>query len=105
MRVGCELSHEGQPIGRDPRLINNEDFREIGHVATPILSVIRAKCLDCCCYQPSEIRKCTATGCALWPYRMGTNPFRAAREMSDEQRSATAERLKQARLNKVSAAA
>ena len=103
MRDGFELSDEGQPIGRDPRRINNEDFRGIGHVATPILSVIRAKCLDCCCYQPSEVRRCTATGCALWPYRMGTNPFRT-RELSEEQRSAAAERLKRARLTRATPA-
>jgi hypothetical protein len=97
MRAGLELSEEGQHIGRDPRLINSQEFQEIGHAAAPILSVIRAKCLDCCCHQPSEIRKCTATSCALWPYRMGSNPFRASREMSDEQRSAAAERLRRVR--------
>jgi hypothetical protein len=32
---------------------------------------IRAKCLDCCCYQPKEVRLCTGTDCALWPYRRG----------------------------------
>lgn len=36
---------------------------------------IRAKCLDCCCGQESEVRRCTATRCALWPFRMGVNPF------------------------------
>jgi hypothetical protein len=40
-----------------------------------LLKIIRAKCLDCCCYQPAEVAKCTAAGCALWPYRMGANPF------------------------------
>jgi hypothetical protein len=28
-----------------------------------------------CCYQPSEVDRCTAVGCSLWPYRFGTNPF------------------------------
>ena len=32
---------------------------------------IRLKCLDCCCYQPSEVRLCPATDCPLFPYRMG----------------------------------
>lgn len=32
---------------------------------------IRAKCLDCCCGHSAEVRKCTATDCPLWPYRMG----------------------------------
>jgi hypothetical protein len=38
--------------------------------------VIRAKCLDCCCGQVIEVTRCTATGCALWPFRMAKNPFR-----------------------------
>jgi hypothetical protein len=37
--------------------------------------VIRAKCIDCCSGQVGEVRKCVATTCALWPYRMGENPF------------------------------
>ena len=32
---------------------------------------IREKCLDCCCWQREEVRKCTAIHCPLWPYRMG----------------------------------
>jgi hypothetical protein len=97
MRPGTELSEEGQAIGRDPRQLNSEEFREIGHSALPILSVIRAKCLDCCCGSESEVRKCTATGCPLWPYRMGTNPLRTPRQMSESQRQAATERLKAAR--------
>ena len=32
---------------------------------------IRLKCLDCCCGQPSEVRKCPAENCPLWRFRMG----------------------------------
>lgn len=32
---------------------------------------IRLKCLDCCAGQSAEVRKCTATHCPLWRYRMG----------------------------------
>lgn len=32
---------------------------------------IRLKCLDCCCDNKTEIRKCPATNCPLWRYRMG----------------------------------
>jgi hypothetical protein len=58
---------------------------EIGHSQMPLLKVIRAKCLDCS-YTASEVRRCTAVDCSLWPYRMGTNPFRA--ERSDAQKAA-----------------
>lgn len=32
---------------------------------------IRLKCLDCCCGNSAEVRRCTATKCSLWRYRMG----------------------------------
>lgn len=42
---------------------------------TPI-KAIRAKCLDCCCGYPSEVRLCESESCALHPYRMGRRPKR-----------------------------
>ena len=42
---------------------------------TPI-KAIRAKCLDCSCQQPKEVRLCPATKCALWPYRLGKRPVK-----------------------------
>lgn len=36
---------------------------------------IRMKCLDCCCYQPAEVSKCTITDCCLYPFRFGKDPF------------------------------
>lgn len=32
---------------------------------------IRLKCLDCCCGQAAEVRKCHIESCPLWIYRMG----------------------------------
>ncbi|MFH1314734.1 MAG: hypothetical protein ABIJ00_16130 [Candidatus Eisenbacteria bacterium] len=32
---------------------------------------IRAKCLDCTCYQYKEVRNCETNDCPLWPYRLG----------------------------------
>ena len=31
---------------------------------------IREKCLDCCCGNSAEVRKCTVYRCPLWRYRM-----------------------------------
>jgi hypothetical protein len=39
-----------------------------------ILRAIRQKCLDCSCYQPSEVRDCKLITCDLWPYRLGRDP-------------------------------
>lgn len=33
---------------------------------------IRAKCLDCSCWNSAEVRKCPITTCALWPFRFGS---------------------------------
>ena len=33
---------------------------------------IRLKCLDCCGGNNAEVRRCPATNCPLWRYRMGS---------------------------------
>lgn len=42
------------------------------------LKAIRAKCLDCCCGQVSEVRQCVAKTCPLWALRTGHRPTHAA---------------------------
>jgi hypothetical protein len=32
---------------------------------------IRAKCLDCCCGQQAEVKRCPASKCPLYLYRLG----------------------------------
>jgi hypothetical protein len=91
----------GGMVGRDPREMTKSDLETLGHEVVPILSVIRAKCLDCCAAQQSEVRRCVSIKCALWPYRMGSNPMRDKREMSDEQRAVITERFAAARASKV----
>lgn len=44
------------------------DYSQVRLTAT---KSIRAKCLDCCCGQQAEVRRCTVKTCALWRYRMG----------------------------------
>ena len=39
-----------------------------------ILQAIRRKCLDCSCFQPSEVRECPVSTCDLWPYRLSRDP-------------------------------
>ena len=48
------------------------------------MRAIREKCLDCTCQQPVEVKECTVRACALYPFRMGKNPYRAKRVMSPE---------------------
>ena len=65
------------------------------------LKAIRQHCLECCCGSAYEVKNCVIHDCNLYPYRLGSNPFRT-RSMTDEQKQAAAERLKSARLAKKS---
>lgn len=44
------------------------------------LKAIRAKCLDCSCGQPSEVKLCPIEGCTLFFYRFGKNPNRKRKD-------------------------
>lgn len=61
------------------------------------VKVIREFCLDCCGDSSSTVKDCTSVNCALYPFRLGKNPYRAKREMTDEQRAAAKIRLAEAR--------
>ena len=77
-----------------------EDVRDgIDQKQNPV-KAIREKCRDCCNGSMTEIDACTVTKCQLHPFRFGRNPFRSKREMSEEQRNASADRLKKAREQK-----
>ena len=66
---------------------------------------IKAKCMECCNGQRSAVEDCQCgverpcgngtplPACALWPFRLGKNPFRPARVVSDAQRAAGAAAL------------
>jgi hypothetical protein len=55
----------------------SEVAREAGHEPMSLLRAIRAKCLDCSCYQIGEVRLCEAVKCPLWPFRAGKHPWHA----------------------------
>ena len=61
------------------------------------MRAIREKCLDCTCQQPIEVKECTVKTCALYPFRMGTNPYRAKRVMTPAARAKAAASLAMAR--------
>ena len=65
---------EGELIGKHPTDVPSE-ILSLNFRAQNPLKAIREKCIDCCCGNAAEVRKCVATDCALWPFRMGTNPF------------------------------
>ena len=72
---------------------------EVTKITNP-LKAIKAKCYDCCACQLNEVKLCPATRCPLWHFRLGTNPHKKKREMTEERRQANIQRLKEAREKK-----
>lgn len=64
-------------------------------VMTP-MKAIRAKCLDCCAGQYSEVKMCPCTTCPLYDFRLGKNPNRKPRNLTEEQREALREHARKA---------
>lgn len=62
------------------------------------LPAIKAHCKECC--GDDQPKNCVSKDCALFPFRLGKNPFRQKREMTDEQRKAAAERFAKYRKEK-----
>ena len=58
-----------------------------------LLKTIRQKCLDCVCFQPKEVELCPSTHCAIWPYRMGKDPYKTPRIPSAAQKESLAKAL------------
>lgn len=81
----------------DPREMIPEDFARIGISRISRGDAIRQMCLSCMGGSSREVLLCASANCSLWPFRMGTDPFREKREMSEEQREASVQRLAAAR--------
>ena len=90
---GREVNDEGELVGRDPREMSVVELGELGHTRMSPLKALRARCIDCCAGSRHEVRLCTAVTCPAWPFRMGANPYRTKRELSDEERSELRRRL------------
>lgn len=94
-RHSCD---RGENVGIDPAKLSKHDLKGLGHPTSP-LKAIRANCVACSGDSYAEANKCPVTGCQLWPYRMGRNPFhaKAKRKFSisekDETRKAGTKRV------------
>lgn len=67
-------------------------------ITNPVKAV-RAFCLECSGGSPAEVKSCPREVCPLFPFRLGKNPYRQRREMSEEEKLVLAARLKEARKN------
>jgi hypothetical protein len=62
------------------------ELQAMGFEPVPVLRAIRAKCLDCSGGSHAEVADCLVRSCALFPFRMGKNPWRS--EVSEARREA-----------------
>ena len=58
----------GELIGQVPANIPSEILSRYHREQNP-LKALRARCLDCCCGNASEVRKCVSVDCPSWPFR------------------------------------
>ena len=64
--------------------INKETLKKIKEgKRVPLLKIIRLKCLECVCWDSSEVRRCPIPDCILFAFRFGRNPVK--RKMSEKQ--------------------
>lgn len=66
-------------------------------MTTNPVKAIREKCLCCCYDSANEVALCHFEACPLWPWRMGKNPYRKKKVLTNEQKLAMTERLRKAR--------
>lgn len=66
-----EPQHEDKGYGVDYVAVI---ARYKGKIRNP-LTAIRAKCVECSGGALKEVTNCPVTACALYPFRMGTNPL------------------------------
>jgi hypothetical protein len=95
LKISADECDGGELVGERPENVPSEVLRLNFRGRNP-MRAIRDKCLDCCCGSASEVRKCVATDCPLWPFRLGTNPFRQKSALSNEERKRRASRLRRA---------
>ena len=77
-----------------------DEFNKEVSENTNVLRAIRLKCLDCSTYNINEIKECSVKNCPLYPFRLGNNPFRKKKEISEEERNKLSERMKNLKRNK-----
>src|SRR6476620_10621557 len=75
LKISADKCDAGELVGQSPDDVPSE-LSSLNFSAKNPLRAIRAKCIDCCCGNAAEVRKCVATDCALWPLRLGSNTFR-----------------------------
>ena len=85
LEISADKIDDGELVGHRPSDVASK-ILSLNFRAQNPTKAIRAKCLDCCCGNAAEVRKCVATDCALWPFRLGSNPFRKRSALSEDEK-------------------
>jgi len=64
---------------------------------TSPMKAIRTHCVECMGGSTHGPKECSNPECSLYPFRLGSNPFRKKRELTEEQIEAARERAAKAR--------
>ena len=70
----------------------------VNEIKNPV-KAIRAFCLECSGDSFAEVKSCPRTVCPLYPFRLGKNPYRQRREMTEEEKQVLRDRLRDVRKN------
>jgi hypothetical protein len=92
LEISGDKTDGAELVGRRPSDVPSQ-ILSLNFRAQNPTKAIRAKCLDCCCGNAAEVRKCVATDCALWPFRLGSNPFRKKAALSESEKLRRAAQL------------
>lgn len=63
-------------------------LRKLGHAPLKPIQALRARCIDCCGGSPKEVKLCACKKCPSWPFRLGEDPWKKKRPISEGQRVA-----------------
>lgn len=66
-------------------------------MATNPVKAIREFCLECSGDSYAEVRDCPRMACPLYAFRLGKNPYRQRKEMTEDEKRVLADRLREAR--------
>jgi hypothetical protein len=66
-----------------------DDLAALGHTPMGPLKALRLRCIDCSGGSAAEVRLCIAVTCPAWPFRMGSNPWRAPTSEAKRERART----------------
>ena len=90
------MTEEGAGASDFPAICGKVREERANGTLTP-QKAIRMHCLDCSGYIKKDIKDCVIPDCPLYDFRMGKNPYRKKRVLTEEQKEKLAAQLAKGR--------